>query len=505
MWSPETVPELAEMTRRCNQALEQNLPAYEQEYHYIGNGAPIWLHEHVSIRRVSDTVWELTGVITDITEKHQAVERLSVEKGRLATILHTMSEGVITTDRNGLVDYINDSAMQMLSCDASIRGKLIRDVGVISQDNQVVSPVLQAIEREAAVEIPPTIIQTGNDSMRLFEGTALPLRNASSVIIGGILVFRDVTEQQQIFKELQRVARLEAVGLLAGGIAHDFNNILTVLTGNIEMAGDEGDPTFRKECLDQAQTAVTRARLLTQQLLTFSKGGDPVMALTNIADIVTEVTNFSLHGAKVRCEFKFAPRLWAIQADKGQIGQVVQNLVLNAAQAMPDGGTVTIAIENQVIHGGPHVVITVSDTGQGISENDLPHLFEPYFTTKKIGHGLGLATAYSIIKKHRGQIQVSSHVGVGTTFIIHLPAILDVVAASGKERELAFRLLHGRVLVLDDDAPIRTMAELMFGQFGLEVECVAHGRIAKALRPQAGFRNIRGVAAFGFVVERNAQ
>ena len=282
---------------------------------------------------------------------------------------------------------------------------------------------------------------------------------------------------------LARASKLESVGVLAGGIAHDFNNLLTVVIGNLSLAKMDGriEPdTIR--FLDESEKAAARAKDLTQQLLTFSKGGEPVRISTRLPDIVREATQFGLHGSNVRSEFHIAPDLWAVEVDKGQIAQVVHNLIINASQAMPSGGLIGITLENHEaapdsprpgLTPGRYVRISISDTGVGIGEENLARIFDPYFSTKPQGSGLGLATVYSIVKKHQGHIDVVSKVGQGTTFNVWIPAALKAPAASASSADDAGK--PGRVLIMDDELSIRQLGSAVIKRMGLEVTAVNDG------------------------------
>jgi nitrogen-specific signal transduction histidine kinase/CheY-like chemotaxis protein len=310
------------------------------------------------------------------------------------------------------------------------------------------------------------------------------VRNERSEIIGAVLVFRDVTERQRLKADVQRASKLESIGVLAGGIAHDFNNLLTAIMGNLTLAAlDLEEGRNVKEYLDGAQAASLRARDLTQQLLTFSKGGDPMRSAIELPAIVEEVAQFALRGSRSKCDFSLQKDLWPANADKGQIGQIVQNLVINAGQAMPSGGIVRICAENETIaEGAPmpldpgdYVHISVADSGTGIAPNDLANIFDPYFTTKKNGSGLGLATVYSIVKKHNGHISVESEMGRGTTFHLRLPASHERVAGARTRMEVPAAGLRGRVLLMDDEEAIRTMAAQLLKRMGFEVEVAKDG------------------------------
>lgn len=286
--------------------------------------------------------------------------------------------------------------------------------------------------------------------------------------------------------ELLRDAKRESLELLAGGVAHDFNNLLTALLGNLSLARmDTGLSSEVQEWLAEAEKATGRARDLTQQLLTFAKGGEPVRRLVELGSCLREAALFARQGSRVRCEFAFAPELWPAEVDVGQIGQVVHNLVLNAVQAMPRGGIVTLAAHNvhrDVAHqlglGAHHyVVIEVRDQGPGIAPTDMARIFQPYFTTKRTGSGLGLATSQAIARRHSGALRVESAPGRGAVFLLYLPAQPGAQVAR-VEPEPALPKLCGRVLFMDDEPAIRQMAPSLLRRLGFETELAADGHEA---------------------------
>jgi PAS domain S-box-containing protein len=291
----------------------------------------------------------------------------------------------------------------------------------------------------------------------------------------------DITGRKRMEEELVKAQKLESVGILAGGIAHDFNNILTSISGNISMAKMQMKPGNKIfDLLSAAETASVRAQGLTRQLLTFAKGGTPVKESVFLKKIIKESSFFVLQGSKSRCEFQMAENLWPVEADLGQISQVISNIVINANQAMPEGGIIRITAENlmpEKIHEisvkpGRYIRISIKDQGVGIAENHLSKIFDPYFTTKQTESGLGLATAYSIIKKHNGRISVNSLPEAGTTFDIYLPA-------SDKEipvKEKAVLLTGcGKILMMDDDKLLKEIAEEMLDTLGYESEFAEDG------------------------------
>jgi len=302
-----------------------------------------------------------------------------------------------------------------------------------------------------------------------------------------ITQIRDISERKQLEEERSKATKLESIGVLAGGIAHDFNNILAVILGNVaiaKMVSEMESNDEIKKALSLAEKACNRARELTRQLLTFSKGGAPVKRVTALAELIRESTRFSLRGSNVRCRHYLAKDLWHCNVDQGQISQVINNLVINADQAMPKGGTITVRAANVNIGKeearrlslpeGPYVKLTVKDQGTGIPEEHLPKIFDPYFTTKKKGSGLGLATCYSIIKRHDGRIEVKSKVGAGSIFNIYLPASpeqAEVKKAVSKPKKCA----RGKILVMDDEPEVRDVAARMLERLGHQVETARDG------------------------------
>ncbi len=302
--------------------------------------------------------------------------------------------------------------------------------------------------------------------------------------------------QAKLEAELQKAAKLESLGLLAGGIAHDFNNLLTVVMGNITLAMlEEEAMAAAGDCLRDAERGAQRARDLTHQLLTFAKGGDPLRAAEVLPEIVREAAEFVLRGSAVKCDYDFEPGLWPASVDRGQIGQVVHNLVLNAMQAMPQGGLVRVRARNVVLAAGEvgvlpagrHVQLILADTGPGMAPAVLAKLFDPYFTTKKSGSGLGLATVHSIVRRHHGHIEVQSEVGHGTVFRLWLPAAEEMAAPAAPAEPAAPAQLSGRVLVMDDEEDIRRLVVALLRRLGLEPVAVADG--AAAVRAYAEARD----------------
>jgi PAS domain S-box-containing protein len=319
-----------------------------------------------------------------------------------------------------------------------------------------------------------------------------PVRGADGEVVGVIAILRDITEIRMMQDELIKNQKLESLSVLAGGIAHDFNNILTGILGNISFARALLDESHRAaKILREAEKASERAADLARQLLTFAKGGRPIKKTVSVQLIIAASASFALRGANVSSVIEVPDNLHAIEADEGQISQVFGNIIINAVQAMPDGGSITITAENTVLDvantasmpPGEYVKISFADTGCGMPDDIRKRIFEPYFTTKSGGNGLGLASANSIVDKHGGHISVRSAPGRGATFDILLPAAdgkapepdADMPAVTVGEESGA------SLLVMDDDEIIRNMTTEMLGALGYHVRTCANGEEAVSL------------------------
>jgi two-component system, cell cycle sensor histidine kinase and response regulator CckA len=286
-------------------------------------------------------------------------------------------------------------------------------------------------------------------------------------------IARDVTEKKMYQEEASKHEKLESLGVLAGGIAHDFNNLLASLYGNIEMAlANIEIPENSEKYLLKAISTYNNAKNLADQLLTFSKGGDPVKKTGNIAKSVVEHSTFALSGSNVGCEYDIDPELKPVDYDNNQMAQVIQNIVLNSKQAMPNGGIIGISVHNVQLDKGDFVRISIADSGVGIPENHLKNIFDPFFTTKEGGSGLGLPTSYSIIQKHIGFIEVESETGVGTVFHIYLPVsekelenTEDIKTSKSDEKTNG----SGRILIMDDQGSVREIMKDMLESLGYSV------------------------------------
>ncbi len=432
----------------------------------------------------------LLATVFDITDRKKAEEALIAEKERLSVTLRNISEGVISVDTDHNIVLMNRRAKELLECPGDCTERKIdkilklRDV----HTSKPVKPVDELLNLNGnPVEERTALLITHKDQERLVEYSVSLLKNKESETMGAVLVLRDITEKHRLEQEVLKSQKLESVGILAGGIAHDFNNILTAIIGNLSLIKMNISPDEKVlKRIESAEKASARAQELTQQLLTFSKGGTPVKQLTSIRDLISDSVEFILAGSNVKCELNFDPGLPAVDVDAGQISQVVQNLVLNADQAMPEGGTIHIraypvAVGNGKkadLDPGSYVCIEVADNGIGISGEYLPKIFDPFFSTKQSGSGLGLATCYSIMKKHNGSIQVKSSLGEGTTFFLYLPASEKSVEKTPVEIPSIYSKGSGSILIMDDEAIIRETATEMLSYLGYTVTTVEDGQQA---------------------------
>ena len=428
----------------------------------------------------------------DVTERKKAQEALVSEKERLAVTLRSIGDAVITTDIEGRIVMMNRVAEKLTGWlqDEAVGRPLPLVFNIINEKTR--EPCENPVEKVLATG---EIIELANHTALLArDGTEIviadsgaPIRDKESRIIGVVLVFRDITLEKRMMAELILSKNIESVGTLAGGIAHDFNNILTAILGNISLAKIQitpEDPVFER--LEAVEKASLRAKTLTQQLITFSKGGAPVRKTASIVDILEDSTGFVLQGSNVRCELVTDPDLWMADVDEGQISQVVSNLVINADQAMAEGGTVIVKAQNFTLAGnaalpleeGRYVKISVEDTGEGIPPENLSKIFDPYFTTKNKGSGLGLASTYSIVNNHGGCLDVESEIGGGSIFHVFLPVSGEqqTPADSGKAEEVVRG--KGRILVMDDEEAIKDTLGKMLGFIGYEADFAGHGEEA---------------------------
>jgi PAS domain S-box-containing protein len=443
---------------------------FHMEKRYLGKGGHVtWgLVSCTLIRESNGAPRHFVTQIVDITERKLAEEALrkSEQTYRL------------------LVDSIPDTTIHVVD----------RDMRQI-----VVGGSTKAFPGEIAAFYQPLFLKAfGGESTStelqhegsIYSCQVLPIVDDQGRIFAATSIAKNITlsrhadrEKLAMDQSLLQMQKLESLGILAGGIAHDFNNILLGVFGYTDMARNATKDTAVSEFLSQAMESMERAKGLTQQLLTFSKGGTPVRRITPISTLVTETCQFALHGSNVACTFEIPGNLWPCTIDKGQVGQVIQNLVINAVQSMPLGGVIEVGAcnvtlgekEHPALKAGCYVCVSFTDHGTGIPPEMLPRIFDPFFTTKAQGHGLGLAISHSIIIRHEGAITAESEMGKGSTFSLHLPAARGADLESDREEEVCHRGA-GSILVMDDEAPVRKLIAKMLESSGYTVTCASNGK-----------------------------
>ncbi len=434
---------------------------------------------------------QLSGALAEGVRTQAA---LAEREERLRLLLDSTAEAIYGLDPTGACTFCNPACVRLLgyASPRDLVGRNMHDLVHHSRRDGTPAPaeacgIFRTLRNGEGHHASDDVLWRADGTALEVEWWSYPiLRGAARV--GAVVTFLDVGERKKLEGELLNMRKLESVALLAGGIAHDFNNLLTGILGNVSLAREclpAGGEVA--ELLEEAEAATLRTKALTRQLLTFSRGGAPVKKGILLRDVVHEAARFALSGSAVGAEYTFPPAPWPVEADAGQIGQVVQNLVINAVQAMPGGGKVRVSIENVVLREGGGVPlppgryakVSISDEGAGIPAEHLPRIFDPYFSTKREGSGLGLATVYSIVRNHGGHVAVASTPGSGTRFDVYLPA------AAGPAAEPAPAPARpagggGRVLLMDDDAAVRSVGRAMLARLGYEVVTVADGNEAIA-------------------------
>ncbi len=458
-----------------------------------------------SLDEVGDLIRSFNTLQRVVNSYHQELDKvnkkiLGMERMRADEAVHdyrllaeNITDVIFTVDPGMRVTYISPSVQRLrdYSTEESLRQGIRKwfTVNSLNDARKAFTELIKVVDKGSKEPFMSRTLELEvtckGDRTVWTEARMSPLLDPEECPIGTLCILRDITERKKMEEEMLKIEKLEAVGVLAAGIAHDFNNLLTAVIGNLsiaELSAKHGDDIF--EPLLRAKNASWQAGLLTKQLLTFSKGGAPIKEAASIKELIKETANFALRGCNTKCETTFPDDLWPVEIDKGQISQVINNLIINASQAMPEGGIIRIYAENMSIDAengislkeGKYVKISVKDQGIGIPQEYLDKIFDPYFTTKQTGSGLGLATSYSIIKSHGGYLHTESNVGKGTTFSIYLPVSeKENFVVSGIHDEKDFFYGRGKILIMDDQKSIREMAQQILIKLGYEVECARDG------------------------------
>jgi len=420
------------------------------------------------------------------TPNGKSAKNIFNEKDNLDIALRSIADGIIATDINGKVIFMNEAAEKITGwlSEEAVGQKLSAIYRTSNQEEHSNSKCFDFWEH--------TFLFTKDGRQRVITDSGASIHDQNGKITGVVVVFRDITEKWRMEEEIERTQRLEFIGDLAGGIAHDFNNILSVVLANIQLVNiiqKKGGDTDKY--LNGMEDAVKRASSLTKQLLTFAKGGAPIKKPTLLADLLMETVELGIKGTNLNCSFSIQEQLWPVEIDPAQISQVFNNLTNNAVQTIPNNGIIEVSAQNISITNqdvlplplGDYIQITFKDNGPGISHEKLMKIFDPYYLFGQKESGLGLAVAYSIIKRHNGLINVQSTIGFGTCFTIYLPAV-------GKNNPVQEGILASepkgkKLLLMDDEAHIVQLVGEMLNHLDYRVETARNGAEALEIFKQA--------------------
>ncbi|MCP3926376.1 MAG: PAS domain S-box protein [Desulfobacterales bacterium] len=431
----------------------------------------------VLVGGITGTGGQIISYSINLNKKRSGDVKLKRSEAKSRALLNAIPDLMLIMTREGLIlDFKADNSGQF---DKNLNDKNIKDILPDDIADKIIKCVCDALESNKVEHLEYDLDLSGCGK-RYYEGSINRFSNNEVIAI-----LRDITDRKKFEVQLQHSEKMDAIGTLAGGIAHDFNNILGVITGNISYLFNKFDHENEiHSILKDMMEGTIQAQSLTQQLLTFSKGGTPVKTVCAVDKIVTEASKFVTRGSKTLCHYDIQENLWRSEVDEGQLHQVICNLVINSIQAMPKGGDINIRIENlaafkkEFLKKGDYIKISITDHGTGINENDHQKIFEPYYSTKKKGSGLGLATAYSIVEKHHGKIEVISKKNYGATFIIYLKATDKEIPLILKKSVQDVNMKKGKVLIMDDEEILLKMLERILVRIGYEPYFAMDGREA---------------------------
>ncbi len=427
-------------------------------------------------------------------------EELRLRESCLRAIIENQPGLVWLKDADGRFLAVNRAFARSCGADdpAELVGKTDHDIWPPELAEKYRVDDATVMRNGTPVQVEELILDAGE--RRWFETFKTPVKDRHGEIIGTTGYARDITARKLEEEALRTVQKLESLGVLAGGIAHDFNNLLSGIFGCIDLAMAASAEPEVLRFLAKALGAVDRSRALTLQLLTFAKGGAPIKKVDRLDPFLRETAHFALSGARTTCRFRIPTDLWCCEFDRNQIGQVIDNIVINAKQAMVDGGEIELSAENvTLVEDGPrvrpapgdYVRISIADRGAGMAPEILPRIFDPFFSTKRQGHGLGLATAYSIVDRHGGHIEVDSTVGQGSTFHLYLPALPGAAPGRGTSAPPPAGRL-GTVIVMDDEEIVRYAVGRVLESLGYSVITTQSGSeaIAALQRERSAARRV---------------
>lgn len=460
-------------------------PVIAEHIHSGGKDDP--RHWEIHAYPIFDSTGNVSEVIEyslDITRRKTAMDKLQKSEIRHRLLVEHSLDGILVVSRKGIISVNNALCEMVQRSPEEMIGKQPL-IFLHPDEHEKAKTRLKVLfsGESPGKEVEYRAVRS-DGSILWIEVLSKPFFWEKEVQVQ--ILVRDLTDRKKAQEELQRAQKLESLGILAGGIAHDFNNILTGILGNLSLAKTNIEPGEKNfKIISEAENASMKAKSLTKQLLTFAKGGTPLKKIFNVRDLLSDSVSFTLRGSNVTYEIETEGDLWAIEGDEGQIAQVINNLILNADQSMPDGGLIRIRCHNfkpenksyTPVPFGKYIRITITDHGIGIPDIHINKIFDPYFSTKQKGSGLGLAVCYSIIKEHKGHITVTSELGKGTTFTLLLPAV-DQKKPGGHPDNEQLTPVPIHVLLMDDEQMIRDVVTSMLTHIGCEVESVRDGKEA---------------------------
>jgi len=446
-------------------------------------GESYWEDIGVPLKDSQGKIISVIEIARNVTKRKQAEQSLKESEQKYSTLVEQAKDGISIVQ--------GDTFRLVNKALAEITGYTVDELIEMPYE-KVIAPELKGpLIQQHKLRIKGEKVPTHYEAKIICkDGTIKGVESSTNFIKYNnkpavMTITRDISERKKLEEELQKMQKLESLGVLAGGIAHDFNNLLTSIIGNlslIELYAKSGRGNIL-EVLEETKIASQQTKRLTQQLLTFSTGGLPIKKGVSIAKLLKDTASLALSGSNVICEFSIPDDLWWVKVDEGHIDQAINNMIINANQAMPKGGTIRLWAKNVIIEAeevlslneGKYVKISIKDQGTGIMEEYLPKIFDPYFTTKQAGNGLGLSITHSIIYKHGGHITVESDIGAGTMFAIFLPAFeKEILTVKDVEEEQVYKG-KGRILFMDDQEGIKKMVRLMLNKLGYAVELATDG------------------------------
>ncbi|OQA79214.1 MAG: Blue-light-activated protein [bacterium ADurb.Bin243] len=444
---------------------------------------------------IKSTAEENIRLAKEVEALKTEIADLKSRKAGLEKMLESIGEGVIAVDKELKVIFANKMSASICGFDgAKVMGSRISEVFKlinVTSRKETPNPAEKTLQTLQIVGLEHnSAIVTPCGEEKFLSASSAPILDENQNLKGAILVFRDISDRKRMEEELLKMSKLEALGVLAGGIAHDFNNLLTGITGNISYAKfiiAEDSPA--QEALNTAEQIAFKAKDLTSQFRTFSKGGAPVKKSVHISESLKPIVEFALRGSRVKTLFNIDKNLWPAEIDEGQINQLITNIVINAVQAMPNGGNLFVTAVNELVDkgnsmnlaAGKYVKFSFRDEGHGIEAQDLTKIFDPYYSTRQTGSGLGLTSSYSIVRKHGGIITAESVYGSGATFNVFLPASFEGTGHFEPDSKKNKSSSAGRkILVMDDESIVREVTSNLLKHLGYEVHTVNNGSEAIA-------------------------